>query len=51
MENAQVFNIGNNGHDVFLKVNTIDYIGEAWYLSIMNDPKPKPQDETNCTGF
>ena len=38
MENAQVFNIGNNGRDVFLKVNTIDCIGEAWYLSIMTDP-------------
>jgi len=38
MENAQVFNIGNNGHDVFLKVNTIDCNGEDWYLSIMNDP-------------
>ena len=38
MENAQVFNIGNNGHDVFLKVNAVDCIGQTNDLSIMNDP-------------
>jgi hypothetical protein len=38
MENAQIFNIGNNGHDKFYKVNTTDFIGQTNDLSIMNDP-------------
>ena len=38
MENAQIFNIGNNWHYEFFEENKTDCIRQTNDLSIMNDP-------------